>query len=97
VTSAATRYGREYTPRVLHSGFFQLVLYTLFIVCLLADIVCQVYSELTWWVTMRLVDVYAPHHLALPDEAETLYTLEIAVDLIGLEGFLLFSAFQSLH
>ena len=42
------------------------------------------------YVLTSLVDLYAGPHLALPDEAGTLFELEIAGSLIGLEGFFLF-------
>jgi len=65
---------REYTPRVLHHGFFQFV-----------HAVRSVPAG-----GHRVSDLYAPPHLAVPDEAGTLFELEIAGGLIGLEGFFCF-------
>jgi hypothetical protein len=46
-------------------------------------------------VLTALVDLYAGPHLALPEEAGTLFELEIAGSLIGLEGFFLFFQYYS--
>ena len=80
-TSATAGYGSgNLPPGFCTTGFASL--YTVFILCLLGDIVCQVCSESTRGqsqsVLTTIVDLHAPPHLALPDEAGTLCELEIA-------------------
>jgi len=71
---------RGYPPRILHHGFFQFV-----------HGVRSVPAG-----RHRVSDLYARPHLAVPEAAGTLFKLEIAGGLIGLEGLFLFSAFLTL-